>query len=161
MTNSMLRGIAVGLIIATVLFSAAYYFSPTTQEKELTKESIDEYLTKQDLVAISKQEYEELQVQGNQDHENESSKPEQEEKEEELEENKEEEAPLHSYTLSIVSGMNSLEIANLLEKNQIIPSAKEFNAYLTDNELNTLIQIGTYDLSSDMSFESIANMITK
>lgn len=165
MTNSMLRGISVGMIIATCLLSAVYFLSPK-QENKVTKEDIELYLSNQNLVAISQQEYEDLQADDTSTNKDESPKPESEEKEEpkedeEEEGSKEEEVPIKQFTLTIVSGMNSLEIANLLEDYQIISSGKEFDIYLTENELNTLIQIGTYDLSSDMSFETIADIITK
>lgn len=162
MTNSMLRGIAVGMIIATCLLSSVYFLSPK-QENKVTKEDIEQYLSNQDLVAIPQQEYEDLQQQNTNAKIDESSKPESEEKEEVLEEEVKdnETEPIQSYTLSIVSGMNSFEIAMVLENNQIISSGTEFNAYLTDNDLNRLIQIGTYELSSDMSFETIADIITK
>ncbi len=158
MTNSMLRGISVGMIIATCLLSAVYFFSPK-QGNKVTKEDVELYLSNQNLVAISHQEYEDLQTQHSNANNNDTSKP-KSDKKEEVVKDKEEES-IKKFTLTIVSGMNSLEIANLLEKNQIIASGKEFNIYLTENELNKLIQIGTYNLSSDMSFETIAEVITK
>ncbi|MBE4907978.1 hypothetical protein IMZ08_07930 [Bacillus luteolus] len=158
MTNSMLRGIAMGMIIATCLLSAVHFLTPQ-QGNKLTKEDLELYLANQDLVAIPQQEYEDLQTQDTNANKNDSVKPESEKKEEVVKD-KEDESLKH-FTLIIVSGMNSLEIANLLEDNQIISSGKEFDIYLTENELNTLIQIGTYDLSSDMSFQTIADIITK
>lgn len=161
MTNSMLRGLAVGIILATCLLSAVFFFTPE-QDHKLTQESVEQYLSNNNLVAISKEEYEELQNQDNNSNENKTTEPNNEVREEVEKKDKEEQkTPIQTYSLSIVSGMNSLEIAKLLEENQIISSGKEFDAYLTEKDLNTLIQIGTYELSSDMSIETIADIITK
>lgn len=156
----MLRGISIGIVIATCLLSVVYFVTPK-QENALSKEKVEQYLSTQDLVAISKQEYEQLKLKDTNATKNETSKPKSEEKEEAVEEKEEEEIPTQHFTLTIVSGMNSLEIANILEDNQIISSGQEFDAYLTENEINTLIQIGTFELSSDMSFEEIADIISK
>ncbi|QOR65534.1 hypothetical protein IM538_17220 [Cytobacillus suaedae] len=159
MTNSMLRGIAVGIILATILLSAVYFLTPKHVNK-VTKEDVEQYLSKNNLVAIPQQEYEDLQTDDTSANKDDSPKSESEEKEE-PKEVEEEEVPIQQFTLTIVSGMNSLEIANILEGKRIISNGKEFNEYLTENELNTLIQIGTYDLSSDMNYETIADIITK
>ncbi|WP_035512455.1 hypothetical protein [Halalkalibacillus halophilus] len=64
------------------------------------------------------------------------------------------------YTLEIVSGMSSSDIASELENEQIIESADSFNEFLQDNDFSRSIQLGTYVLTSEMSQNQIAITIT-
>lgn len=67
----------------------------------------------------------------------------------------------YKYTLSIRSGMNSIQISNLLEQNNIVQDANEFQNFLLKNNLNRYIQIGAYEVSNQMSYEDIARIITR
>ena len=70
-------------------------------------------------------------------------------------------AEVINYTLEIESGMASSSISSTLADNDIIDDAAEFNQYLQDQDYSLKVQIGSYDLSSDMSFYEIAEAITK
>ncbi|MFC4022785.1 hypothetical protein ACFOUV_03030 [Oceanobacillus longus] len=64
------------------------------------------------------------------------------------------------YTLTISPGMASSDISSLLAEYQIIENASEFNSYLDEHDYSLKVQIGSYDLSSDMSFYQIAEKIS-
>ncbi|WP_243297215.1 endolytic transglycosylase MltG [Bacillus litorisediminis] len=66
-----------------------------------------------------------------------------------------------SYTLTIAAGMNSSDVAERLEQNGIIDDSFVFQQYLIDRKLDGAIQIGSYQVRSDMSFEVITSIITK
>ncbi|MFD2630837.1 hypothetical protein [Oceanobacillus kapialis] len=65
-----------------------------------------------------------------------------------------------TYTLNIKEGMASSEISSVLENNNIIDDAGEFNDYLIDNEYHLLVQIGEYELTTGMSQYEVAEAIT-
>lgn len=66
-----------------------------------------------------------------------------------------------SYKLSIRSGMTSIYISALLEKEGIIEEATALEKYLEQNDLNKEIQIGEYELTNKMSIQQVAKTITK
>ncbi|CAH0347003.1 hypothetical protein [Bacillus sp. CECT 9360] len=70
------------------------------------------------------------------------------------------EAKTAPYKLSIRSGMTSIDIAALLEKEGIVADAKAFEQYLEQNELNKEIQVGEYELGN-MTIQQVAKTITE
>lgn len=74
---------------------------------------------------------------------------------------KEEEKKKTSYTLKIEEGMASSDISSVLENNDIIDDAGEFNEYLIDNDYHLKVQIGEYELTTGMSHYEVAEAITK
>lgn len=85
--------------------------------------------------------------------------------EEEIEEKEEvEEEPENNviqYTLTISPGMASSDISALLAEQNIIENASEFNSYLDEHAYSLRVQIGTFEVSSDMSFYQIAERIAR
>ncbi|WP_096270594.1 hypothetical protein [Paucisalibacillus globulus] len=75
--------------------------------------------------------------------------------------NKKEEENTKNFTLVIESGMPSSSISNELEANGIIDDAAEFISYLEDEGYAVRIQLGEFQLSSDMSYFEIAEALTK
>lgn len=65
-----------------------------------------------------------------------------------------------SGTFVISQGETSVEIASNLEAQGFVVSAAEFQALLDEWGLNSIIQAGSYDISSDMTIHDIANEIT-
>ncbi|GAQ19798.1 YceG-like family protein [Oceanobacillus picturae] len=74
---------------------------------------------------------------------------------------KKEEKEKTSYTLKIKEGMASSDISSVLENNDIIDDAGEFNEYLIDNDYHLKVQIGEYELTTGMSHYEVAEAITK
>jgi ADP-dependent phosphofructokinase/glucokinase len=154
MSRNGLRAFGAGIILATSIL-AGLYFSEDNEviPQEITDQDIEEYLDKRDdLVLIEEGEYKELL----QFKEKANEKP----PEEPVQENVEEKV-ITKYTLEIQSGMNSLEIARLLESVGIIEDATKLNNYILEQKLAEKIQIGSYQLISDMTLEEIADIITK
>lgn len=65
------------------------------------------------------------------------------------------------YSIKIDPDMLPTDVSNLLEEKNIIKDASKFNTFLEDNDYSQLIQIGTFDVSSDMSQEEVAKVITR
>ncbi|HBZ09019.1 MAG TPA: hypothetical protein DEO65_03910 [Bacillus bacterium] len=62
--------------------------------------------------------------------------------------------------LNINGGMTSKEVSRQMEKAEIIKDANEFNDYLAKKKMQQSIQIGDYELTSEMGLEEIAETIT-
>lgn len=65
-----------------------------------------------------------------------------------------------SVTINIASGMASSQISSLLQENKLIDNAKEFTAYLEDNDYSLRVQLGKHTLKQGMSFYEIAEALT-
>ena len=65
-----------------------------------------------------------------------------------------------SGTFVISQGETSVDIASNLEAQGFVESAAEFQALLDEWGLNSIIQAGSYEISSDMTIHDIANKIT-
>lgn len=65
-----------------------------------------------------------------------------------------------SGTFVISQGETSVDIASNLEDQGFVESAAEFQALLDEWGLNSIIQAGSYEISSDMTIHDIANEIT-
>lgn len=63
-------------------------------------------------------------------------------------------------TFTVVSGMNSWNVAKILEDQGVIESADEFDAYLESNGYSASIVTGEYSVSIDSDYETIAKLIT-
>ncbi|GIN89619.1 hypothetical protein J22TS1_06700 [Siminovitchia terrae] len=62
--------------------------------------------------------------------------------------------------LNINDGMTSKEVSKQMEKAEIIKDANEFNDYLSAKKWQQSIQIGDYELTSEMGMQEIAETIT-
>lgn len=62
--------------------------------------------------------------------------------------------------LTVTGSTSSNDVAYALANAGIIEDAEEFNDYLCDNGYDRRIQNGTYTITSDMSYEDIAKLIT-
>lgn len=66
-----------------------------------------------------------------------------------------------TFELRISPGMTPDKIAQILEKANIINSAKQFSEYINQNRFSQKLQVGTYKLNSQMTIEEITKTITK
>lgn len=63
-------------------------------------------------------------------------------------------------TFTVVSGMNSYNVATILQDQGVIESADDFDAYLESNGYSARIATGEYSVSIGTDYETIAKMIT-
>ncbi|PAD39250.1 endolytic transglycosylase MltG [Terribacillus sp. 7520-G] len=66
-----------------------------------------------------------------------------------------------TYTLKLENGMTSGEVASSLEKAGIIEDGAAFRTYLDVTEASQSLQVGKYDLDSDMDYKEIVELMTK
>ncbi len=174
MANNSLRSFASGMIIATSIFTTVYYFQTSFNKQEqkivendtVTDEEVQAYLHNNGYISIQEQTYDELVAKSK---EYEAIKQQTQKPPEPMPPQQKELIPnpqppeieKKTYTLTVKSGMDSIQIANLLEDFGIVDSGKKFEQFLTKNDWTRSIQVGTYKLSSSMTYEEIGKTITK
>ncbi|MFP7493630.1 endolytic transglycosylase MltG [Terribacillus saccharophilus] len=75
--------------------------------------------------------------------------------------NKETKKQEQTFTLKLVSGMTSDDVATALEKAEIIEDGAAFRTYLDVTKASKALQVGDYKVDSQMTYEEIANLMTK
>ncbi|MFC0014818.1 MULTISPECIES: endolytic transglycosylase MltG [Allobacillus] len=159
----MVMAYSVGLLTATFIFGIIYWMEGNSNESKdssnVPEKEIQTYIEEQELKLVSQDEYtnllnknEELRAQLDA-LEKENSKSD--------ESASSSEKDVFRYVLEIEQGMNSSDIADLLERNEIINDTKPFIDYLAEHDLSQTIQLGSYEMNSSMSIEEIANLITR
>lgn len=68
---------------------------------------------------------------------------------------------IHKYTLTVEPNMLGPTVSQLLQDNNIIDDADEFNRYLETEGYAPYLQLGDHELTSDMSNYEIAEVIAK
>lgn len=161
------------MIIATSIFTAVYYFQPFNKREQkivendtLTSEEVQAYLNNNGYISISEQTYDELVAKSKEfeaikNQTQKASEPKLPEQKETVPIPPSPEVEKKIFTLTVKSGMDSIQIANLLENAGIVDSGREFEQFLTKKDWTRSIQVGTYKLNSSMSYEEIGKIITK
>lgn len=62
--------------------------------------------------------------------------------------------------MNIGDGMTSKDVSEQLAKAGLIKTADDMNTYLSKNNMQRLLQIGEYELNSQMDIETMAKIIT-
>ncbi len=182
-----LRFFSIGLLVASILLYGYYFFfvSSKVTETELETDELIAQIEEKGYRVISEDDYlsftflkqqeEEKEAQTDQNDKNEADedtdngetektdKEDVKEKElkkqdEKKEEDKEKEVKKHTFTTD--ENVVSQKVADVLLDNGIIDDKQAFQKYLDDNNYSSYIQIGTFTVSSDMSFKEIAEIIT-
>ncbi|OEH92912.1 endolytic transglycosylase MltG [Bacillus solimangrovi] len=168
MSRNTIRAFAFGMITAATILTIVYFvdskqLSPTA-ELTITEENVNEYLTANNKVQLTKEEYdillktkEQLATHEQQNTNNELIT----DNEIKGSETKEEQEDVYSFTYIIHEGTSSTEVSKILEENKIIDNADDFNKFLMRNGLAGSIQVGTYEITKGMSYETISELLTK
>lgn len=71
-----------------------------------------------------------------------------------------EEETVTTVSINIPSGMASLDVSRLLENENVVNDAEEFNEYLLQNGYSQRVQLGSHELTTDMSFFEVAEALS-
>ena len=63
-------------------------------------------------------------------------------------------------TIKVTAGMYSETVSQMLQDTGLVKSADEFNSFLMKNGYADRIEVGEFKLTSDMSFEEMAKILT-
>lgn len=148
------RAFSFGLFTAGILLLAIVLFFEKEQEKaKISEQEMISTLEKSGMQVLTQDEYISLSVTS--ESEDEAKGNDQSDESEEKPKNE-----VKTFTLTIEPGLASSTISSILEQNGIIDSTSEFNQYLEENNYSQYVQIGTFELTSDMTFNQIAETIT-
>lgn len=163
------RAFSIGLFTAGIILLAIVLFfdKPQDRTSNLSQEEMVESLEEDGLQVLSEEEYISLSVKNEPENKKEEETKtekkdeEQPEKADKEEKEKQDKKEVKKYTLKIEPGLaSSSSISSILEENGIIDSASEFSQYLEKNDYSQYVQIGTFELTSDMTFNEVAETIT-
>lgn len=159
MNKRSVRSFALGILFAVMILSGSYIWidldeSPTLEEaKRLVEE--------EGLVIITEEEYDSLSSTPSPPDDTADEKEEPVHEEPAEEEQADSNQTIIEYELEIQAGMNSSDIAETLFREKVIDDEHDFEQYLIDHDYNRRMQIGSFTLTNDMSYEQIAKIITK
>ncbi|MFZ3580463.1 hypothetical protein [Virgibacillus sp. DJP39] len=153
-----LRTFSIGLFTAGIILLAIVLFDEDTSNEKasLSHKDTVEALEKDGYHVLSDKEYISLSVKSETSSEEKEKQSTKDEKKQEVPKKKEPQ----TFTLKIQPGLASSSISSLLEKNGIIKNADAFNKYLEDNDYSQYVQIGTFEVTDQMTFNQLAETIT-
>lgn len=166
MSKTGFRTFAAGIIFSTSVLGGTYLLSDKEQatakvEKKITDADIEAYLKNNNKMAIDTDEYAEFLATKNATAQKETTKVAEEPKTEEATKVEEKKEEVVSYKIAIKDGMTTSEVSDALELNGIIDSSKEFDQFLISNDFHTKVQLGTFEVKKGMTFEQLADVITR
>ncbi|RYL91602.1 hypothetical protein EWI07_10900 [Sporolactobacillus sp. THM7-4] len=170
MTKNGMRGFSAGILTACAVFAFFYYliFNPDGQSKPpvrqapLTESAVNRYLDSHNRVALDTTDYQKYQKwQEDSAAKTPAAKSKTDNKKAAANSHKTQKAI--TYEINIQSGMTPGDISSQLVQAKILKSGQksEFDSYLHNNHLEKYVQLGKFKVSSDMSFQKIAQVITK
>lgn len=145
-----IRTFALGILCATLLLGVTYYLTDASETANEISQA--ETITKleQDGYVVSNT---------GTDYQNSNENPEMEQPSDQETSNQNGSEESFTYTLTIEAGMSPKEIIEKLYNANIIEDEQEFAQYLNENNYRTSIQIGEFEVSSDMTNEEVAETI--
>ncbi|SDD20435.1 YceG-like family protein [Terribacillus halophilus] len=153
--KQVIQGFATALLLAGAIMIVLHYTDTASPETEKTAKAAVETI-KPDAEEMKK-ELEDVgyHVLKNEDYE------ELKQKQTVAPAETEQEQKPKSFTLKLESGMTSEEVASELEQAGIIEDASAFRTYLDVTEASESLQVGKYDVNSDMDYDDIVELMTK
>lgn len=152
-----LRAFSFGIIFTVAVIGTYYYFFMNIEQTTVAAPTIEQakkVVVAHDFVVLTKKEHLKLE----QANEQLKTLKEQQKKQPEKEK---QEKKIETYTLKVKTGMTSDDIAQLLKKAQIIDSERDFIDFMAINGYSKSIQLGSFKLTDEMSYEQIAKTITR
>jgi hypothetical protein len=161
--KQLVRGFSIGIFITTIIIGVIYFLDKPANSHaidDLTEEEAIQFLKEkgyytytEDLetkLAESEEKLALLAIENSSNSNNVTGEEEPSTENEEI-----------TYSLVIEPGMTVHDISELLLTQQIISNEEDFLNFFTQEELTTLIQIGTFELTNQMSILEIAQIITR
>jgi len=184
--KTAIRSFALGLFVASLLMFGYFFLfeNNSSNIEDLTTDELISSIEDEGYRVISESEYvsfsfyKEEQKKNNDESDDSSKKKDKpkkdnskdkKDKDKEKKDNKEnneinnnnnDNEDVIKHTFKTETGIVSQEIADILYDNKIIDDRDKFANYLEDNGYSSKIQIGTFEVTSDMSHKELAEVIT-
>lgn len=183
MTKRSLRTLALGFFLSGSLVVGFRYFDDNSEgadnqeieelqneirylEEQLAQFEVAQATAEQDLdETLETEEEQEIEPEEESNdseedsQEEEEEQPEEENPEESEEDSEEEAEEVFSATITVGEGQPSSVAARQLQEQGIIEDRFDFDSYLENNNYAVLVRPGSYEVSSDMNYEEIANTL--
>lgn len=161
MTQKMLQGLATGIFFTTSILSLNFYFTDNFQIKNevapFSEEALQAFLQENDLITVNQTEYEQLLT----NVENiDGETTELHTNNQDVEEDIAEDVEAKEITIIITVGMSSGTVSLLLEEKGLIDDYQQFTDYLMNNQLESKIKAGEFQLSTELTIKEIADALT-
>lgn len=147
------RAFAFGVLLSVCIIGIFYFSIDDKKAPEMNIDRAKTILEEKGYVVLTKDNYNQMEKTLS----NQTSK----EKKEQTPDPPKSKESVTAYQLEIVSGMVSRDIADILAKEKIIDDANRFELYLEENGYSKKIQLGSFELTSKMSYKDMAKIITK
>lgn len=180
MIAKLTASFAAGLLFATSIVGAVYFFGPTettssqsktaeTEEEEATSEQVDpketEGSTEDQVKPPSEDEMKQiLSSVGYVIHTEEEWKnvlAEAEESKKKEESSKGKEKVIYRTIITVVPGMTSIDVGRALVQANIIDNALKFSNRVEKKGVANRLKLGTYEIDSEMSMDDVISIIFK
>jgi len=169
MKAKIIRSFAAGIMLASAVSGAVYFFGPSKGEDSQktkiahpTDEEMKESLTSDGYIVLTEDEWvaELAAVEAAKQEEAKQAEQETDKKEEQKEQSEEvKEVVVYRTVLNVASGMTSIDVGNALVKGKIIDNAKAFFDEVEKRGLANELRPGTFELDSKMSMDQVINTI--
>ncbi|GGK03385.1 hypothetical protein GCM10007063_26970 [Lentibacillus kapialis] len=174
--KQIIRSFAFGLLTSGIVMLGVFYVADGSQSEteNIPEEDMIEMVESKGYHVLTESEYISVSVEsdensdgnnnnGNQQNnsdETDSDKTSDSNSEQKSDSEKTDEDSSTTYTLTVESGEAPSEISQTLKENGIIDDADAFTEYLEDEGYSELVQLGEFELSSDMDHKKIAETLT-
>ncbi|WP_053219193.1 endolytic transglycosylase MltG [Virgibacillus senegalensis] len=147
-----IRAFALGLLSAVLVLGTIYYIegNSTKSKADISVSSMISQLESEGYIVNTP---EEEQAEATEENNN--------QKKEEEEQEKPESTSPAAIDLRVEPGMNTDEIINRMYEAGIIEDKQSFTDYLSDHDYSTAIQTGEFHIREDMTYEEIAQTLTR
>ena len=156
MTSKSMRSFAGGLLVATGLCGAVYFFGPseatsTQTTEQLSKDEMKDLLSSEGYVVHTEKEWEEqlAEAKSSKDKAETEAKAETQEK------------IVYRTVLRVSKGMTSIDVGKNLQRARVIKSGQDFFNEVEQRGVENHLRPGTYVVQSDMTTEEIISVIFK
>jgi len=151
-----MRSFAGGLLVATGLCGAVYFFGPseatsTQTTEQLSKDEMKDLLSSEGYVVHTEKEWEEqlAEAKSSKDKAETEAKAETQEK------------IVYRTVLRVSKGMTSIDVGKNLQRARVIKSGQDFFNEVEQRGVENHLRPGTYVVQSDMTTEEIISVIFK
>lgn len=148
--KQIVQAFSIGILISTLFLSAGHFFfaekaaSVSPLPVELTEKEMIQKLESSGYIVTTKEET--LEDETKTDTETKKEAP--------------EESKSKQLTLKIEKGMALSDIVKKINEAEIVEDGDAFSTYMNEQGYSTRIQLGTFDLNSEMSYKEIAKKLT-
>jgi len=156
MTSKSMRSFAGGLLVATGLCGAVYFFGPseatsTQTTEQPSKDEMKDLLSSEGYVVHTEKEWEEqlAEAKSSKDKAETEAKAETQEK------------IVYRTVLRVSKGMTSIDVGKNLQRARVIKSGQDFFNEVEQRGVENHLRPGTYVVQSDMTTEEIISVIFK